>query len=148
MAAFTTMRQALIIQLSCVTDGASGKVAAPRVLLVADGHDFTAALAFDTVSQLVADEIAATNYARQNLTFSGAVTIDTDGRAALDFDDTDFGAVGGGLDADVSGAYVFDDTGNDATSRLLYSVPFDESKTTDGGALIVRWSSPAARVSA
>lgn len=148
MAAFVTMRQALITQLSCVTDGASSKVAAPRVLLVADGHDFTAALAFDTVSQLVADEVAATNYARQNLTFSGAVTIDTDGRAALDFDDTDFGAVGGGLDADVSGAYVFDDTGNDATSRLLYSVPFDEAKTTDGGALIVRWSNPAARVSA
>ena len=40
-----------------------------------------------------------------------------------------------------------DNTGDDATSRLLYSVPFDAAKTTDGTTVTVRWSNPAARVS-
>jgi hypothetical protein len=148
MAAFTTMRQAVLAQLSATTDGGVAPVTAPTCMLMLDTHDFAAVVASaNFVSDVVADEAAPTGYSRQAVTFPAPVTWDSDGRATMDFDDVGFGLLGGGVDANLGGCYILDNTGDDATSRLLYSVPFDAVKTTNGTTVTVRWSNPAARVS-
>lgn len=146
MAILTTMPEALLLQLAATTDGLATPIASLAVMLMSDAHDFDAAAAASFVAAVVADEVGPTNYARQPLAFAGGVTIDTDGRAQITWTDTAFGLLGGALDATIGGCYVYDDTGDDATSRLLYSSPFETAETTDGTAVTVRWGAPTARV--
>lgn len=143
MATFRALPQALGIQLDSVTVGGLKQVTAPTVMLMADGHDFDTSP--NHVIDVVADEVAPTNYARQPLAFAGPITLDSDGRAVITWVDSSFGLLGGGVDATISGCYILDNTGDDTTSRLLYSVPFDEAATTDGTAYVVRWASPTAK---
>ena len=137
MASFVTMPKGLAMQLSALTDGTEPPATAPTVMLMTDAHDFDAASSAEFVADVVADEAAPTGYARQPLAFASGITIDSNGRAVIDWAATDFGLLGGAVDATLGGCYILDNTGDDATSRLLYAVPFDEAKTTDGTTVII-----------
>ena len=139
MAGFTAMHQALLLQAECTNTSAPGTA---TVLLVSSTHDFDAAAGAFWVSEIVADEVAPTGYARQVLGFAGGATINADGNAELTWTDTAFGNLGGAVDATVGGVYVFLDTGDDATSPLTYSIPTDPAVSTDGAAYFVRWGTP------
>jgi hypothetical protein len=147
MPTFSAMPAALRLQLSSVTDGSETPVTSPAILLVDSGHDFAAAAGATYVDDLPAgDEASPTGYARQALTFSGPISISSDGEAVITFTDVPFGLLGGAVDQTLGGAYIFDDTGDDATSRLLYRVPYDPQPTTDGTAFTARWGPNTARV--
>ena len=147
MATFKAMRPLLRAQLAAGTDQSEPAITAPSVLLVNDAHDFDVSATAEHVADLpVVSEVSPTGYARQLLAFSGSISISSDGEAVIQWADSAFGNLGGAVDATIGGAYIFDDTGNDATARLLYQVPFAEPLTTDGTAVTVRWSNPTARV--
>lgn len=146
MATFTTMPKGLAMQLSSTTDGTEPPATSPTCMLMGSAHDFDASSAAEFVSDVVADEVNPTNYARQSVTFASAITIDSNGRAQISWDDIGFGVLGGAVDATLTGCYVFDDSGDDATSRLMYSIPFDEPKSTDGTVVTIRNTSPTTRV--
>jgi hypothetical protein len=145
MASYVTMPKGLAMQLSATTDGTEPPATAPTVMLMTSAHDFDAASASEYVSDVVADEAAPTSYARTALAFASAITIDSNGRAQITWTDTSFGLLGGAVDDTLGGCYVFDATGNDATSRLLYAVPFTTPETTDGTEVIIRWTNPTTR---
>jgi len=105
------------------------------MILMRSGHVFVTDP--DTVAAIVADEIAATGYARQVVAFDPPVT-DPDGTVKQASTDTCFGLVGGAVDDTVSGWYLFEDSGDDATSIVTACVEFVTEKTTDGTELIVR----------
>lgn len=147
MATFSAMPALLRAQLAVGTDGSEAAITAPTLLLVDPGHDYDASASAEYVSDLPSgDEVAPTGYARQLLAFTGSISIDSDGKAVLQWTDTSFGLLGGAVDASIGGGYVFDDTGDDATSRLLYRVPFTNPDTTDGTQYTVRWGNPTASV--
>jgi len=104
------------------------------MMLMADGHVFRDA---ETVADIVGDEINATGYARQLVSFDPAAA-QSDGTVTQLSQALSFGLVGGAVDATVSGCYLFEDSGNDATSILTASVQFVTAKATDGTELIVR----------
>jgi hypothetical protein len=147
MATFTAMPALLRAQLAAGTDQSEDLITSPTVLLVDAGHDFDASAGAEYVADLPSgDEVAPTGYVRRVLTFTGSVTIDSNGHAVISWTDTSFGNLGGAADATIGGAYVFDDTGDDATARLLYAVPFEATDTTDGTVYTIRWSNPTVRV--
>ena len=110
--------------------------AGPRtVILMGDGHDFGTDPS--TVADISSGELVATNYARQLLAFDPPST-DASGVSSQQSQPLSFGLVGGAVDATVSGCYVFEDSGVDATSPVTACVQFVEAKTTDGTELILR----------
>ena len=145
MAIVTTMPFGLKIQLENTTlNNPNGDLTA---MLMLSTHDFEAFAEAEAVAEIVADEAVPTGYVRQKIGFATAVEIDNNGKAAISFDDTGFGLLGGALDKTIGGAYLFLDTGNDATSPLIYSVPFETDDTTDGSQYTIRWTVPTMRVS-
>jgi len=105
------------------------------MILMAGGHIFQQDT--DTVADIVADEIVATGYARQAVSFDAPVT-NADGSVTQLSQALSFGLVGGFVNATVAGCYLFEDSGNDATSIITACVEFVEEKDTDGTELIVR----------
>jgi hypothetical protein len=138
MAAFATMPQGLLLQLECST---ASLPFTPTIMLMVEGHDFDASASANYVADVVADEAGPTGYARQTLAFAGGPSINSDGNAVITWVDTGFGMLGGALDQTIQGAYMFADTGDDATSPLLYRIPFaDPLPKTDGTVFTIRWS--------
>ena len=133
------MEQGRLIMLDCLNTSLG---ATATVLLVTDAHDFDAAAGAQYVSDISADEASPTNYARQPLAYATGVSIDSDGRAVITWTETTFGTLGGAVDQAIGGAYVFGDTGDDATSPLIYRVPASPPETTTGAAFVIRWQSP------
>jgi hypothetical protein len=114
----------------------SGYVAAGPVtmILMAEGHVFQQDT--DTVADVAGDEIAATNYARQAVSFDAFVP-QVDGTVTQQSRLLSFGVVGGALNATVSGCYLFYDSGNDATSIVIACLEFVTPQVTDGTELRV-----------
>lgn len=105
------------------------------MILIRQGHDFQQET--DTVANVAGDEINATGYARQAVSFDPPVTSD-DGTVTQQSQDLSFGLVGGFVDASVAGCYLFENSGNDATSIITACVEFADAKDTNGTELIVR----------
>jgi len=105
------------------------------MILMRDGHVFQQNT--DTVVDVAGDEINATNYARQAVIF-GAPTTSPDGSVTQLSRPLSFGLVGGAVNDTVAGCYLFEDSGDDATSIITACVEFVEAKATDGTELIVR----------
>lgn len=109
----------------------SGYVApgATTMILITDEHDFGTDPTF--VSAIAGDEIVATNYARQVVVFNASVPGAT-GIITQSSQVVDFGVIGGAVNDNVAGCYLFHDSGVDATSPVVACIPFAEVKATDG----------------
>jgi hypothetical protein len=109
-----------------------------KVMLVTDAYTFNAD--HDAISDIVANEVTVTGYARQ--TPSGAaVAADLTGDFAyLDLDDTVFPGLAAG--ESIHGAILFVDTGSDATS---WPVAFHDlaNTPTNGSTITVQWAAAA-----
>jgi len=123
-----------LASLQILTDGYT-PAGPTTMILMAGGHIFQQDT--DTVADIVADEIVATGYARQAVSFDAPVT-NADGSVTQLSQALSFGLVGGFVNATVAGCYLFEDSGNDATSIITACVEFVEEKDTDGTELIVR----------
>ena len=103
------------------------------MLLMSSGHDFSQDPGF--VDEVAPKELMATGYARQVPAWdpvAGSAPVTQASQA------TSFGLVGGAVDDTVSGCYLFEASGDDATSPILAAVQFVAEKTTDGTELVVR----------
>lgn len=105
------------------------------MILMAAGHTFQTAT--DTVADVSAEEVVATGYARQVVSWDPPV-VQVDGRVTQQSQALSFGLVGGAVNDTVSGCYLFEDSGDDATSLITACVQFVEAKATDGSELIIR----------
>ena len=142
MAIFSPLTGALTRQLAASTLD----LISPTVLLMVQAYDFDANPGAQFVSDVAGpttEAVGVTNYARAAASF-GPITIS--GLKAINtWNDTSFGVLGGASNARLSGAYLFEDTGDDATSPLMYAIPFLPQPATDGTAFVIRWSAPTAR---
>ncbi len=134
MAVSSLTTEGVRVALDAITaNPAAGPLTA---LMIVDTHDWTTDPTY--VAAIVADEIAATGYTRQAVTVAG-LTPQADGRVTAEFDPTAFGALGGALDATIGGCYLYAETGNDATSPVLFCVPFTSAQKTDGTPVTINW---------
>lgn len=86
-----------------------------QVILLDTGH--TLDLVNDEfVADVVADEVAGTNYARKSV--QNAALTNNAGTVTFDFDDLNYAQDAAGF-TDARYAYLIVNTGNDATSRLI-----------------------------
>ena len=100
--------------------------------------DYTENPDHDYVADLVADECAGTNYVRKTL----AITItkdDANDRVLCDAADVTWSALGADVGT-VYGVVVFKDTGNDATSPLIYFGKFSTAYVSNGADLTLVWA--------
>lgn len=103
--------------------------------LLVDGYVFSAD--HDFVSDVVADEVAGTGYSRKTLASITAAEDDVNNRAEFDAANLTWTGIDVG---DVDGLIIFEDTGVDATSKLiLYINDGGLPITTNGGDLTVTW---------
>lgn len=91
----------------------------------------------NTVSDVVADEINVSGYARQTVTVSGSGVTEDDTNDLAKFDGTDpvFAALTTGQT--VGGAWVFADSGADATSELICFLDGTDVPTNGGAITLV-----------
>ena len=81
-------------------------------------NTFAYANTSEFVSDIVATELNATNYARQTMT-TKIVTVSGD-NVILDADDVAFGALGGAANDTIGGCIIFKDTGGaDSTNAVI-----------------------------
>lgn len=120
--------------LSILTDGytPAGPV---HMILMAEGHVFQQDV--DTVADISGDEITATGYSRQAVSFDALAT-QPDGTVTQQSEELSFGVVGGALDATISGCYLYYRGIDDANSIVIACVEFVSPATTDGTELIVK----------
>lgn len=93
------------------------------------------------VSDIVANELSTTNYARQTLANTTITEDDTNDRVVLDADDVtinNLGPASGG--PTVGGAIIERNTGADASSPLLSFNDFTDTQV-NGGNFTVQWAS-------
>jgi hypothetical protein len=100
---------------------------------------------FDKTHNFVADvsshEINATSYARQTLANKTITEDDTNNRVVLDADDVNFGSIGGATNDTIRYAIVYQDTGSDATARLITCIDFGANTPTNGGPINLQFNS-------
>ena len=105
-----------------------------KVLLV--NASYTAAPTHSFVSEVVANELTGTGYARKALT-SRTVTIDTGtNKAVCDAADVDYVGLNAGT---LAAAVVFLDTGNPATSPLIAYMDAPDL-ASNGSDVALRWA--------
>lgn len=109
-----------------------------EVLLVVSTYAFDPDSNF--VSDIVADEISTTNYARQDLANTTITEDDAADSVILDADDNVWAALGPPAAGPVvGGAVEFRNTGNDATSPLINFSDFTDTQV-NGGNFTVAWA--------
>jgi hypothetical protein len=103
-----------------------------KVLLVATGY--TPSVDHNFVSDIT-NEVGTANYVRKTLSCTVAED-DANDRGVADASDVVWTALGAG--ATVIGVVAFKDTGNDATSPLIYFGDFTDT-ATNGGDFTLQW---------
>lgn len=114
-----------------------------RILLVDSDYTFDAA--HDTVSDVVANELSATSYARQNL--PALSTTQNGDVLEIDHADVAFGDLGGASNDTIGGAVVYDETGADDTAYPLLAFFDVADLATNGGSVTFAPASPSMSIS-
>lgn len=102
-----------------------------KAMLVGTGY--TEDADHDYVADLSANESAGTNYVRKTLTIT-ITKDDTNDRVVVDATDVTWTALGADVGT-VYGVVIFKDTGNDATSPLIYFGKFSTAYVSNGADL-------------
>lgn len=117
--------------LAAVSDGLSGR-SFKILLLSAEQGPYVGDEGDQFVSDLVAAETHATNYARR--TVVPVVQWDAlNSRVEVVVPDTTFPLLGGAVNEDIEWAVLFDDTGNDATSPVFVGWDLSATNNTTNG---------------
>jgi len=124
--------------ISDSNSGNSWSAMAAQIMLMGTGY--VADRDQDFVSDIVANEIATTNYARQSLANKVVTIDDVNNRVLLDADDVTWIALGPGAGGPVvSSGVVFRNTGVAATSPLWFYM--DGAATqVNGGNFTYQWA--------
>lgn len=109
------------------------------ILLVDDTYVFNADDNF--VSDVSADELSTTNYARDDMTSRTVTEDDTGDRVVFDAADNTWSALGPGTGGPtIGGAVIFDNTaGSDAARELIAFIDLANT-TVNGGDFTIQWN--------
>ncbi len=107
------------------------------LLMVDDTHVYSADNNF--VSDVSADEISTTNYARQDIASPTVTEDDTNDQVTFDAADVTISALGpASAGPTIGGAYWFRNSGADATSPLIYYADLTDTQV-NGSDFTIQW---------